>query len=342
MITQTLSPASVYRADERVHPIPSSVRVPFRFVNGFIVVDVLFQRSLPLSFIIDTGAEFTILIHREVTDLFRIPYGREYRLLGADMQTPVSAWLVRGIDLSLQDLDLRNRDMLVLQDDYFRLDFGTGMPIHGILGADILHRYVITIDYRRKHLTFSHPSRFRLPPGYDSVPVSIRRNKPFILASYQSSDASTAYPISLLFDTGASLTALFHSGTHEALPNLPPGQEGIVGIGLGGFIFGARGISHGLDLGPFRLQNLPSNFQDVSSFPDTSLLHGRNGILGNKLMQRFSVVLDYPNGRLYLKPGKEFYEPPTPDKSGLFILASGRKLKTYIVHDVVVGSPASD
>lgn len=318
----------------------SRVRIPFQYVNGFLVVELMFQNVLPLKFIVDTGAEFTILTRREISDLMRIPYGREYRLMGADLRTPVSARLIRGIDLGLQSLTLKERDLLVLQEDQFRLDIGTGMPIHGILGADILNHFVVTIDYPRKHLLLSDPDNFHIPEGFQAVPVQMIRNKPFIPVSYQGTPDAQRSTLNLLLDTGASLTVLFHSGTHQAIPALPPGQEGIVGIGLGGFIFGSRGRAPVLELGPFRLKDLPSSFQDFSTFPDTSWLQGRHGILGNLILQRFSVILDYRRGHLFLKPEEEFLTPPAPDRSGLFILASGAGMRTFVIHDVAHGSPA--
>ena len=318
------------------------VRIPFEYVNGFLVVELLFQNILPLKFIVDTGAEFTILTRREVSDLLRIPYGREYRLIGADLRTPVSARLIRGIDLGLRSLTLRERDLLVLLEDQFRLDIGTGMPIHGILGADILNRFVVTIDYRRKYLTLSDPDHFNIPDGFQAVPVKLIRNKPFIPVAYQGTPDAPSTDLNLLMDTGASLTVLFHSGTHEAIPSLPPGQEGIVGIGLGGFIFGSRGSAPILELGPFQIRELPSSFQDIGAFPDTTWLQGRHGIVGNLVLQRFSVILDYRRGQLFLKPEKEFHTPPPADRSGLFILASGRDMRTFVIQDVAFGSPAKD
>lgn len=321
---------------------PTSVRIPFQYINGFIVIDLLFQNILPLKFIVDTGAEFSILTRREVSDLLRIPYGREYRLLGADLRTPVSARLIRGIDLMLNELPLREKDLLVLQEDYFRLDLGTGSPVHGILGADILNQFVVKIDYRRKQLTFTDHKHFRLPEGYLPVTVSMRRNKPFIQADYRATLNTPVTRLNLLFDTGASLTALFHAGSHESIPSLPISQEAIMGIGLGGFILGTKGKTHSLGLGPYIVKDIPTSFQDVSALPDSSLLQGRQGILGNLLMQRFTVILNYRDSLLYLKPEKEFYSPPPADRSGLFILASGKDLRTFVIQDVALGSPAKN
>lgn len=55
--------------------------VPFTYANGFILVDVIFQRLLPLKFIVDTGAENSILLKKEYTDLLKTPYHKKIKLL---------------------------------------------------------------------------------------------------------------------------------------------------------------------------------------------------------------------------------------------------------------------
>lgn len=40
--------------------------VPFRFEGNFILVSVLFNNLLPLTFILDTGAEYSILTKRKL------------------------------------------------------------------------------------------------------------------------------------------------------------------------------------------------------------------------------------------------------------------------------------
>ena len=49
------------------------VEIPFEYINGFIVVDIIFEKVLPLKFILDTGAENTILLKRTYTDLLKTP-----------------------------------------------------------------------------------------------------------------------------------------------------------------------------------------------------------------------------------------------------------------------------
>jgi hypothetical protein len=61
------------------------IEIPFQYINGFIIVDIVFQKVMPLKFILDTGAGHTILLKREYAEILKIPYQKKIKLLGADM-----------------------------------------------------------------------------------------------------------------------------------------------------------------------------------------------------------------------------------------------------------------
>ena len=69
----------------------------------------------------------------------------------------------------------------------------------------------------------------------------------------------------------------------------------------------------------------------------------RNGILGNNILNRFKVAIDYCNSIMYLKPSSKHYDKPFEyDKSGLIIYAFGDRLNQYIIRYVSPGSPAEE
>ena len=83
----------------------NSVRVPFSYENGFVVVELRFNGIWPLRFIIDTGAEYTILTQREIAEILGLESEREFTLIGADMQTLIKASLIRNISFHFDQLD---------------------------------------------------------------------------------------------------------------------------------------------------------------------------------------------------------------------------------------------
>lgn len=316
------------------------VRVPFDYENGFLVIDLLFERILPLRFILDTGAEYTILTQKAISDLLRLPYDREYQMIGSDMKTVIEALLIRDISMEIKRLQLLHRDILVTKEDYFQINYFTGSPIHGILGADILHHFSLRINYEHRYVEFIEPSAFRPDEGYAEIPMTLHRNKPYLSLSTRIHEDTPATPLKYLLDTGAALPLLLLTNSHPAISLPERVVQGILGVGLGGFLTGAKGRVQQVNMGPFPINNLVGSFQDISLYPDTTHLQGRQGIIGNLVLDRFDLVLDYTRNRMFIRPNDDYADPFPIDRSGLFLISSGFNLNTIMVQEVIPGSPA--
>src|SRR5438094_695540 len=64
----------------------------------------------------------------------------------------------------------------------------------------------------------------------------------------------------------------------------------------------------------------------------------RDGNLGLGILKKFTLILDYQNNAMYVKPGRNFKEPFEHDMSGLEYYADGDDLKTVIISRVEPGS----
>ncbi len=314
--------------------------IPFEYINDFIVLNVTVNGLFKLRFIYDTGAEHTILTKREITDLLGVPYIRRFSLLGADMRTELHALLARGLHLSLGTVQAGNQTILVFEEDYFRFEEFTGIKIHGIIGANFFRGYQVRINYQRETLTIYRPDKFK--PGnnrYQELDIEVYRSKPYLVANL-GIQKNKSLPVKLLLDTGASLSLLLYTETD---PDLKPPATVIrsnVGRGLGGYLEGYLGRVNKLAFSDFQMANVITNFQDTLVRKDSVLLNGRNGIMGNKMLRRFDVVIDYWNEKLYLRPNKHYDDAFKYDRSGLSIIATGQSLSTYTIQHVIPDSPA--
>lgn len=318
------------------------IEIPFEYKNNLIIVKVTFHRIFPLKFIFDTGAEHTILARREFTDLLGIPFERQFKIMGSDMKTELTAYLVRGIHLRISDMIIPYHSMLVLEEDYLRFEQMAGLEIQGILGADIFRGLIVKIDYNRKIITLSKSKGFKEPGGnYMAIPIDVYRNKPY-LNTYIKMQQDTTVPVRLLLDTGAMLSLMLNTDTHPNLKLPPHVIKGQVGAGLGGIIEGYLGRINTLDLGTLQCNHVVTNFQELAEGTDTASLKGRNGIIGNQILSRFNVIIDYPKETLYLSPNRNFKKAFEFDKSGLIVIAADIHLNKFIIHDVIEGSPASE
>lgn len=332
----------LYQSTLGASPLLSANRyyeIPFEYKNHFILVRLTFEKLLPLTFIFDTGAETTLLTSMEIADLLGLTYEREIQIVGADLNRELTAYLARNIHIRMGDLSLPYQSILVLEEDVFFFNEYTGMEVHGVLGANSFRNFIVEIDYENKVIRLMPPNQYRPPRNSFQLPLEIDRNKPYLTTGIRAPNG-LVFPVKFLLDSGAGLAVVIHPDTHPGLEvpeNVIPGN---IGMGLGGNLEGVLGLLPYLQLGETGLQDVPVHYQEVSGFIDSTFLNQRNGILGNKVLERYYVTFDYFRGILYLKPNRRFSKPFPINKSGMTVIATGPDLKTFMVQMVVTGSPS--
>lgn len=318
------------------------VELDFEYTQGFILLDLKFSRALPLRFILDTGAEHVILFRKEITDILGMEYEKRINLVGSDLEKEVYAFICRNVPLRLESTKTVERDIIVLEEDFLHLEELTGTSIHGILGTRFFRGLVTEIDYKKKKLILHNASRFKAPrkDEFKKIPIEIRHYKPYINSSIKNADGEIIN-LTLLVDTGAALPFLLFVNTHPSL-DLPMNfVRGNLGKGLGGDIEGYLSKVNLLQMTPyFEFSNIITSFQRVDMTIDSSIYRGRNGLIGNPILERFHVIIDFVTQNMYLKASKNYNKEFKYDKSGLVIYAFGPELNSYYIKDVIVGSPA--
>lgn len=321
----------------------SRIDLPFRYENGFIVVPVVFEHWFPLNFIFDTGAEHTILSRREITDLLQLEYRRRFTLIGSDLSREFYAYLVSGIDLQAGAILARNRSILVLEEDYLRFEDYTGVKIHGILGADFFRRFIVKIDYRRRVISLYDPSSYSSPgAAYVQVAAEFKKSKPYLYPEVvlRQGDTST---LKFLLDTGAALPLLINTDSDPGLVLPERVIPSNLGAGLGGFLKGYKGRVPVLRMLPFEFSSVVTSYQErYLDQIDSTSLDQRNGIIGNEILRRFTVILDYIKEDVYLQPNKDYDDEFKVDRSGMLIIAFGPALRDYLIYSVLEGTPAEE
>lgn len=319
----------------------TQAKIPFTYLNNFIIIELMFNEVIPLKFIFDTGAENTLFTKKGVIDLFDYEYGRKFTVIGSDLKTPLTAYLVQNVHLSIVNAKAAHQDVLVLEEDYIDFEKFLGMEIHGIAAADLFKRYVVKIDYQKKELVL-YRKLPKIKGHYHKLDVSIEKSKPYVKMPVQIM-SQKSLEAKLLIDTGADMGLLINikSDSSLSLPNnsLPSN----LGIGLGGFLKGYIGRIHSLNFGPYVFNDMISNFQDdVNSTADSLNVLTRNGIIGNRILKKFTLILDYIHGDLYIKPHKKWDEPLEVDRSGLSLILSGKNKNDLVVQYVIPSSPAEE
>ncbi|NJB85361.1 hypothetical protein GGR26_001106 [Lewinella marina] len=330
------------RLDMKVLGNRTLIEIPFDLENDFIVIPVLLNNAVPLRFIIDTGAENTVILDKTVTDLLNVSYRRTFQVRGADLESELTAYLATGVSLRLADrLLARNRTVLVLEENYFNFERVTGTNVHGILGADFLMRFVVEFDFRKQVMTLHDPAKYRHRRSFVEIDADFVRHRPYLnLEVGIIRDQPTTRR--LLLDTGAGLSLLIHTypGPTDDVDLPEQTIPAYIANGLGGTLSGSVGRSRVVHLADRKLTNVITYFQEVDTVGAT-FMNDREGIVGNRILKRFRAVIHYPREKVYLRPeGKRWKQKFRYDRSGLGLLAGGDNLRKYSVSYVVPGSPA--
>ncbi len=320
----------------------NEVEVPFEIEQGFIIVKIWLNGIVPLRMIFDTGAENTIIFDKEITQILGIKFERQIPIMGSDLDSVLIANIARNVRTKMDGCRSVTRDIIVLQENTLLLREKLGTEINGIVGGSYFSNLVVKINYRKKTITFTHPNQFQEPSldKYFKFPIDIVSNKPYVKGDVGIS-GEQMHKLNLLLDTGAALPFLIHTNTDSTL-NLPNRiMVGNVGYGLSGAIFGYRGKSKRFELGELYFNEIVTSFQDLV-FQNTPLKSPliRNGIIGNTLLSRFIVIIDYTSQHIYLRPTRKYNQDFTFDKSGITLFAVGPDLNQYYVVAAIEGSPA--
>lgn len=323
----------------KLPPGQDKIEIPFEFRNNFIIVNLIFDDVFPLKFIFDTGSENTILVKKEFTDILNISYERAFRVLGADFEQELVAYLARNINMDLPNLSGQGLDLLVLKDDYFKFEEYTGLKIHGILGMDLFKIFTIQIDYQKQKLTLRRVESFVPPKKFKPLTIQIHKNKPYLMAAAKIKN-DTISKIKLLIDTGASLSLLLHNNSSKDLVVPEKMIPGKIGNGLGGYIQGFIGRINQLSFDEFYFNSVITNFQEIDEGVREHINFSRNGILGNEILSRFTVIFDLARSKIYLKPIKKYNKHFKYDRSGITLIASGKELDRFRIKELIPNSPA--
>jgi hypothetical protein len=314
--------------------------IKFEYVNGFTIVKVIYGGILYMDFLLDTGASHNILFKKNANDLLGISYSDTIIIGGADLDVEMKALVSRNVPIMLEGTSIIQRDIIVLEEDYLDLEKMLGRRIDGIIGGDFLKGLVVELDYKHGVLTIHNPDRFEPNRKFSSHDIDLINYKPYFKSVTQIEDKVDT--LNYLLDTGASLALLIHSNKIDGFRMPDNVIIGNLGKGLGGDLSGFIGMTKHLELDQYEFNNVISSFQEIDSLILAKRDVVRDGIIGNIILSRFHVIIDYVHEKLYLKPITKLSKEFAFDKSGLLIYALGSELDQYYVKTVYPNTPAEE
>jgi len=297
-----------------------SVTFPFQFLANAIFLPVLVNGGGPHLFAMDTGAH-TIFASELVGTM------------GLHDAQQVELVVGNGVRRVIKPVNT------TAMFDLWPL---VGEKIYGDLGYDFLKPYVIEIDYAQRRITLHDPARYRYRGSGTAFPSTLWAQYDPQIAGEMVVPGQPPIPVHFTIDTGAGGTIVSSPlvkkyGVINAVGKTVAVQDQRVG-GYEPTVVMAR--LPAFRIGPYAIEKpvvaLSNETEGSLSSPTISVN------LGNNILQRFTMIIDYPNSRVILEPNKSFTNRFTSDASGLMLAAKGDDFRTFVVQSVVDGSPAQE
>ncbi len=314
--------------------------IPFKTYNNLIILTLYVNGKVPMKFILDTGVRSIIFFDKDVTDVLGMHYQKKIRIRGVGEIEEIVAYITTGLNFRYRSLRGTSVTALVLGEDYLQLRNYLGTDVHGIIGYDIFKRFIVGINYESHLITLTRPEYFKKKKKFQAIPLEIINTKPFVNIPVFIND-STEIQANLMIDTGASHALVLHADSIGLLQLPPENIEMILGRGLSGEILGNIAYIKGCRLGNYMVNDVLASFPEKTSYPDSLLTSGREGVIGGEILGKFHLIFDYyKEQQLYLKKNRYFSKPFTYNMSGLEIIVEGKNLDQFKINSIRKGSPA--
>jgi hypothetical protein len=306
-------------------------RIPFTTFTGGVVVIKVKLANYPdsLNFILDTGSGGVSLDSTTCLKLNIVPTPSDKFIIGIGGIRKVK--FIRDQTLYIGDVQIDSLNLHV--SDYEVLSSVYGDKIDGIIGFSFFSRYIVTINYDSNQVSIYSKGSWKYPKGGFFLKPAIV-NIPVEGASLRDEAESRTR---FYFDTGAGLCLLLSSDfvNDSSIFNKEKKMFPTQAQGMGGKANMKITTMKEFRLGPYRFRNIPTHIFDdqynITSYPYLG------GLIGNDILRRFNIVLNYERRTFYLTPNTHFRDPFDYSYTGLGLYWVDGQIR---VGDVMKDSPA--
>lgn len=305
----------------------------FKLINNLIVIPINVNGK-PLSFILDTGVDKTILFNLSQNDSIGLNNVEKISLQGLGDGEPLEALLSKKNNMKIKNFMSNSEDIYVILRDKFDVSGKMGVTIHGIIGHKVFKDAVVYINYAFNRITLYNPKFYSQKKcrKCEVFPLQFYRNKPYINAKVRLDTVGKKFTdVKLLIDTGGSEAVWLFENTKKELQTPINHFKDILGEGLSGTIYGNRSRLKGIKLGRFHIKNPTVSFLDSTSTYYARQFKARNGSVGGNILKRFKVWVDYRTKTMTLKKNGTFKGGFEYNMSGLDVVYYGKTLVKELV-----------
>lgn len=306
-------------------------KFPFKQLSGGVILIEAHFSNIPqvLHFILDTGSGAISLDSATAVQnhVGQEPSGKS--LIGIVGSKKVD--YIRNQTLKLPGLEIDSLDFYV--NDYEILSEVYGIKIDGIIGYSFLKNHIVCVNFDEHEIEVYSPGEIFYPkrgsllkPSLKTIPVQE------VLLKDDKKRRGKFY-----IDTGAGLNFLmtedFVKDSSLLLSRRKPVPIQVQGPG--GKKRMMLTVIKEVKIGPYKFKKVPVNILEddanVFAYPKTG------GIVGNDLLRRFNMIINYPKGEIHLTPNNHFKESFDYSYTGINMYYRDGQI---ILDEVIDNSPA--
>lgn len=284
-------------------------KIPFESKGSHLYIKVQTGKSDSLNFIFDTGTTGA-MIDSATAERIGISKENRHQVNVGGITGNQTNVMALNQSLKLGNVDLKGINLVL--SDLSGLSKVLGRRLDGLVGYEVMNKYVTQIDFGQKQLLLFNEIKEADTTGYTGIPFEF--NKGVMIPRFPITITLTngeRYTGRAMFDTGNAFSLLI-SAPYSKFHNLNAKLgESFPAWGLNGSAPDHVAMIKSMSFNGFEFGNMTVR---LTANEKAEPKDGYLGILGIEIIKRFNVILDYANKKIYLKPNASFNDPLTVEK----------------------------
>jgi len=312
---------------------PGVARLPFEYQARHVWLRASVNGGPPADFIFDTGASITVIDSAYAAKI-GLPTEGLQQGQGAGATGSASFAALSSLTVAAADgdgIEVKDARVAVLSVNSVLAPF-FWRDCAGVIGFDFINRFVNEIDFDARRLTLHDPKAFQYQGKGAAIPMTLAGHTPVVTMKLDG-----AITGDFRVDVGSGSTVDLHTPfvkRHDLMTKTGRGVDAMGG-GFGGTFTTRIVRMKKLEIGPYSWKHPLVSLSQATSGAFTSEDYAGN--IGNRLLERFKVTLDYERRQMWLEPGKLHARRDPMSRSGLQLV---RYADTVKVASVLAGSAA--
>ncbi len=292
--------------------------LPMDFNGKHIFIKVGTGNSDTLRFVFDTGAS-NVSIDSTLAEKVGVSQQNRQQV-GVGGHGGSQSYLI-ALNQTFRVAGLEVKGVNPVLVNFSPMRSSTGIQLDGLIGYELLNKYVTTVDFEKKKMSFYENIKGVDTTGYVGIPFEFNKN---VLIP--------RFPVRITLATGEQFTGrvMFDSGGFFTLLVSTPYNKfhGLSGkltdkilkhsSGLSAITTEERAVIKGMDFNGFSLGKMPI---DLTVNDQAEAKDGYLGMIGIEIIQKFNLIIDYANKKIYMKPNKGYQvdfdlTPPVAKEEG--------------------------